>query len=136
MKKHLSIFLAVTMLLSFAFLFSSCGNDEDVYIEHTVTFHANTNFVYDKNGVLLPFSSHVISQENDVFLTYHIGHGNYCSTPTDIPVNVRFAINGLAVRFAGWYKEPCCENAFDFNSEPINTQTHLYAKWIAAEKEG
>ncbi len=33
--------------------------------------------------------------------------------------------------FGGWYKEETCTNAWDFNSDVVNANTTLFAKWTA-----
>lgn len=38
--------------------------------------------------------------------------------------------------FEGWYKEPSCENQWDFPADTIMADTTLYARWIIKEKYG
>lgn len=37
----------------------------------------------------------------------------------------------MGYNFGGWYKEAGCENAWDFATDVVNTDTELFAKWTA-----
>ena len=122
MKKNLCLLLSFILCFFLCLSLFSCsksdGKGETVTV--TVTFYKNDRIVFD-NGV--PVKYLLIS--GGVYKTQTVAQGEYMSPPPDPTI----LHDGLYF-FGGWYKEPACENAFDFNSEPINTNINLYAKWI------
>ena len=91
------------LCLATAFALCGCGNDNpsDAIEKFTVSF--------DSQG-----GSAVESQQ--------VEKGKLATRPED-PTK---ADNS----FLGWYKESACENDFDFDTEAINEDKTLYAKWV------
>lgn len=124
MKKTFCLILSIILFSLTCLSLYSCSNTEsnsdDADIV-TVTFYKNNMIAFENgsNMVKKQYSSDGVYKVQNVF------QGTYMSPPED-PTELKAGV----YLFGGWYKEPSCENAFDFNSEPINTNINLYAKWI------
>lgn len=119
----------ICLLFVFSFLFFSCfslfscsGKEKDSAEPVTVTV------TFQKNNLIAFENDKIVKKQlfaGGVYKTQTTTKGEYMSPPDD-PTDVMAGV----FLFGGWYKEPSCENSFDFNSEPINTDITLYAKWI------
>ena len=75
----------------------------------------------------------VINTIKDYSVIFHVnGHG---SAPESQKVNAGFKIiqpanlTAIGYTFGGWYKEASCKNKWDFDTDTVNSDTTLYAKW-------
>jgi len=122
MKKIFCMILAfVFCVLAFSSLYS-CSKKENTVL---VTFHKNEAIAF-YNGDAVKKSGFA----GGVYKSVSVEKGSYVNAPENPTASSLGAPLGATYVFGGWYKEPACENAFDFNSEPINTDITLYAKWI------
>lgn len=122
MKKIFCFILAVSIcVLSCATLYS-CSEKKD---KVTVTFHKNDSIAF-YNGNAVQKSVF----DGGVYKSFSVEKGSYVTPPEAPSPSGVSSVLGACYVFGGWYKEPSCENAFDFNSEPVNVNLHLYAKWI------
>jgi hypothetical protein len=119
MKKVITLFVSVCICICLCTFLSSCESEEPVQT-CTVTFNYNETICFVDG---LPEKYQTSSGKKKL---ESVEKGDYFSDP---PIPSSSASLSRVV-FGGWYKEPSCENAFDFNSEPINTNITLYAKWI------
>ena len=105
----------------------SCGNKRNTCV---VTFNYNHDIAF-LDGLPSKGPQHNRTEKS----TQTVIKGEYISSaPTPSSIGTLSALSDSYI-FGGWYKEPACENVFDFNSEPINTDINLYAKWIKIEPD-
>lgn len=122
MKKIICLIVAAILCaLAFSSLYS-CSKKEDTVL---VTFHKNETIAF-YNGDAVKKSGFA----GGVYKSVSVKKGSYVNAPENPTTSSLGGPIGATYVFGGWYKEPTCENAFDFNSEPINTDITLYAKWI------
>ena len=122
MKRFFSVFVSISLLLSLLAVFSSCGKKDSTC---TVTFDYNYNISFSEGQPARGRQGYGKNKE-----TKTVYKGDFLSSPPVLPSTGTLSALTVSYIFGGWYKEPACENAFDFNSEPINTDITLYAKWI------
>ena len=127
MKKFLCIFISVSLCFMTCIFFYSCSPKTDSATV-TVTFYKNDSICFE--DYYTPKKRNTISTGQTVYVTKDVTKGSFISPPSDPTSLGVSALLGASYIFGGWYKEPSCENAFDFNNEPINTNINLYAKWL------
>lgn len=108
MKKKNKFILVVLALLviSTSLFMVGCSEKEMV----TVKFHRNTRYLFP-------------SHQDTIYMTMQVEKGSHIETPPSQPADT------VGLLFLGWYKDPECTQRFDFNSETININLDLYAKW-------
>lgn len=122
MKKIFCMILAFVICVLACSSMYSCSKKEDTVL---VTFHKNEAIAF-YNGDAVKKSGFA----GGVYKSVSVEKGSYVNAPENPTASSLGGPLGATYVFGGWYKEPACENAFDFNSEPINTDITLYAKWI------
>lgn len=125
-----------------AVIVSVDGSVESPYLiepgTHEVVVAPADNFVFSGGEESLTLSLTIL---DSVKVTFDMqGHGL-----TNIPAAQSYEVgyNGKIVRpspdpadndtkfvFRGWYKEPGCENPWDFETDTVSGDTVLYAKWL------
>ena len=82
-----------------------------------------------------------VNVQVDCTVTYDSQGGSNVS-PVASPVEVGSALAKPAnptragYVFSGWYKEPTCENAWDFAADKVARDTVLYARWVEGNPFG
>lgn len=128
MKKIICMIMALSLFLLSFYLLCSCSSKDTETTKAntvTVTFDKNDEIIFE-NGV--PVKG--VSFSANVNQTKTVNKGSYVSPPANPSTIGLPSPLGTTCIFGGWYKEPSCENAFDFNGETVNTNMTLYAKWI------
>ena len=95
------------IFLASAFALCGCGNE-------------NT----DPTELVEKFTVSFDSQGGSAVESQKVEKGKFATRPDD-PTKTDYS-------FLGWYKESACENDFDFETEAINQDTNLYAKWVSS----
>lgn len=107
-KKNKFILVIFTLLVISTSLFMvGCSEEKEMV---TVKFHRNTRYIYP-------------SHQDTICTTMQVEKGSHIENPPQKPNDV------YTLSFLGWYKDPECTQKFDFNSETVNINLDLYAKW-------
>ena len=102
LKQNTIIYILAIMLMAFVFYACDDGNDNSQTKTFIVTFNAG-------NG--------------SVPTTQTITEGDKAVRPID-PIKI-----GYECKFIGWFKEADLTNAWDFDTNTVNGNITLYAKW-------
>ena len=63
---------------------------------------------------------------SDVAAITNVANGSIIVPPAVIPTKADYV-------FAGWYKEPACQNLWNFATDVVKSNITLYAKWVSLE---
>ena len=127
------------------------STDESVATVSAAAGSATTTFTAVAGGTAqvqaqLRYGSKVIAASSmdvqvDCTVAYDSQGGSSVSPGTS-PVTVGSALakpanpSRAGYVFSGWYKEPTCENAWDFAADKVARDTVLYARWVAGNPFG
>ena len=90
--------------------------DDNPLVQHS-TYSTGKYKLYRAYNVSFDTQGHGITPENQ-----RVKEGEKATKPSD-PLESGYT-------FLGWYKEPECQNTYDFDIETIIEDTTIYAKWV------
>jgi len=104
----------------------STGKTYSVYARSA----ANTNYLAGQPSVSSSVAFYSVSFDanggNGAPAEYTVPGGQTIVKPAADPTRVNFS-------FGGWYKEPACINEWVFDSDAVNADIILYAKWLSGQ---